>query len=100
MATRAALLNRKASSQYDLMYGYCRPGQVITGYAVQHRRRGTTPYTTRSVSDSSTTSYTITNLNLGTVYEVRVASNGPFGLSRYCCGSGKQVTTYNSECTV
>ena len=51
----------------------------------------------RSVSGFNTTSYTITNLNLGTVYEVRVASVGPFGLSRYCCGSGKQVTTYNSE---
>ena len=73
-------------------------GQVITGYSVQYRRRGTTSYTTRSVSGSSTTSYTITNLNLGTVYEVRVASVGPLGLSRYCCGSGKQVTTYNCEC--
>ena len=73
---------------------------MITGYSVQYRRRGTTSYTTRSVSGSSTTSYTITNLNLGTVYEVRVASVGPLGLSGYCCGSGKQVTTYNSECTV
>ena len=75
-------------------------GQVITGYSVQYRRKGTTSYTTRSVSGSSTTSYTITNLNLGTVYEVRVASVGPLGLSGYCCGNGKQVTTYNSEWTV
>ena len=74
-------------------------GQMITGYSVQYRRRGTTSYTTRSVSGSSTTSYTITNLNLGTVYEVRVASVGPLGLSRYCCGKGKKVTTYSSECT-
>ena len=74
------------------------PGQVITGYSVQYRRRGTTSYTTRPVSGSSTTSYTITNLNLGAVYEVRVASGGPLGLSRYCCGSGKQVTTYHSKC--
>ena len=73
------------------------PGQVITGYSVQYRRRGTPSYTTRSVSGSSTTSYTIANLNLGAVYEVRVASNGPLGLSGYCCGSGKQVTTYNCE---
>ena len=76
------------------------PGQVITGYSVQYRRRGTTTYTTRSVSSSGTTSYTITNLNLGTVYEVRVASVGPLGLSGYCCGSGKQVMTYRSECEV
>ena len=75
------------------------PGQVITGYSVQYRRRGTTPYTTRSVSGSSTTSYTITNLNLGAVYEVRVASEGPLGLSGYCCGSGKEVTMYNRGCT-
>ena len=73
-------------------------GQVITGYSVQYRRSGTASYTTRSVSGSSITSYTITNLNLGTVYEVRVASVGPLGLSGYCCGSGKQVTTYNCEC--
>ena len=76
------------------------PSQVITGYSVQYRRRGTTSYTTRSVSGSNTTSYTITDLNLGTVYEVRVASVGPLGLSGYCCGSGKQVTTYSSECRV
>ena len=77
------------------------PGQVITGYSVQYRRSGTTSYTTRSVSGSNTTSYTITNLNLGTVYRVRVASNGPLGLSGYCCGSRneKWVTTYNCEWT-
>ena len=76
------------------------PGQVITGYSVQYRIRGTTSYITRSVSGSSTTSYTITNLNLGTVYRVRVASNGPLGLSEYCCQrSGKWVTTYNCEST-
>ena len=73
------------------------PGQVITGYSVQYRKSGTTSYTTRSVSDSRTTSYTITNFNLGTAYEVRVASVGPLGLSAYCCGGGEEVTTYNSE---
>ena len=72
--------------------------QVITGYSVQYRRRGTLSYTTRSVSGFSTTTYTITNLNPGTVYEVRVASVGPLGLSGYCCGSGKQVKAYYSEC--
>ena len=74
------------------------PGQVITGYSVQYRRRSTFSYSTRSVSGSGTTSYTITNLDLGTVYEVRVATVGPLGVSGYCCGSGKQVTTYNCEC--
>ena len=74
------------------------PGQVITGYSVQYRRRGTPSYTTHFVSGTNATSYTITNLNLGTTYEVRVASVGPLGLSGYCCGSGKRVTTFNSEC--
>ena len=75
------------------------PGQVITGYFVQYRRNGTTSYTTRSVPGSSTTIYTITNLNPGTVYRVRVASNGPLGRSDYCCGNRneKRVTTYNCE---
>ena len=73
------------------------PGQVITGYSVQYKRKGITFYITRPVYGFSTTSYTITNFNLGTVYEVRVASVGPLGLSGYCCGSGKQVTTYNGE---
>ena len=72
------------------------PEEVIIGHSVQYRKRGTSSYTTHSVS-GSTTSYTITNLNLGTVYEVRVASVGPPGQSTYCCGSGKQVTTYNCE---
>ena len=76
------------------------PGQVITGYSVQYRRRGNITYTTRSVSSSSATSYTIINLDLDTVYEVRVASVGPLELSGYCCGSGKQVMTYRSECEV
>ena len=66
---------------------------MITGYFVQYRRNGSYSYTTRSVSGSNTTSYTITNLNRSTVYEVRVASVGPLGLSGYCCGSGKQVVT-------
>ena len=74
-------------------------GQEITGYSVQYRRRGTTSYTTHPATRSRTT-YTITNLNLGTVYEVRVASVGPLGLSGYCCGNGKQVKIYNSEWAV
>ena len=71
---------------------------MITAYFVQYRT-GSNSYTSHSVS-SSITSYTITNLNLGAAFEVRVASVGPLGRSGYCCGSGKQVTTYNSECTL
>ena len=75
-------------------------GQVITGYSVQYRRSGTTFYTTRSVSGSSTTSYTITNLNLGIDYIVRVGSNGPLEPRDCCRKNGKWVTTFNSECTI
>ena len=74
------------------------PGQVITGYSVQYKIKGTTEYTNHSVSGSSTTSYTITNLDLGTEYRVRVASIGNLGRSDYCCdGNGKFATTYNCE---
>ena len=76
------------------------PGQVITGYFVQYRRNGTTSYTTRSVSGTSTTSYTIMNLNLGTGYRVRVGSNGPLEPRECCHKNGKWVTTFNSECTI
>ena len=75
-------------------------GQEITGYIVQYRRSDVRSYTSPSLPGSSTTSYTITSLNLGTAYEVRVASVGPLGLSGFCCGSGKQVMTYDGECTV
>ena len=76
------------------------PGQVITGYSVQYRRKGSSFYTTRSVSDPSATSYIIANLYLGTMYEVRVASRGPLGLTEYCCRNRKPVVTYNSEWTM
>ena len=69
-------------------------GQEITGYSVQYRRRGFVFFSTCLVG-SNTTSYTITDLNLGTVYEVRVASVGPLGPSE--SWAGKVVTTFNSE---
>ena len=74
------------------------PGQEITGYSVQYRTIGSTSYTTCSMSSFSTTSYIIADLNLGTMYEVRVASVGPLGPSGCCYGNGKLVTTYNSKC--
>ena len=72
--------------------------QEITGYSVQYRKRGSTYYDTTSVSGSSTTSCTIANLNVGTVYEVRVASVGPLGLKGYCYGNEKVVSTCSSKC--
>ena len=76
-------------------------GQVITCYYVQYGLGEMEPPLSplaQCLHGSSTTSYTVTNLNLGTVYEVRVASVGPLGLSGYCCGCGKEVTTYDREC--
>lgn len=52
---------------------------------------------THSVSGSNATSFIITKLNLGAVYEVRVASEGPLGLRGYCCGSGNTVAMYTSN---
>lgn len=79
-----------------------RAGQKVTGYSVQYREMGATTYSDFSVSSPSKTSHTITNLKLGTMYEVRVAAMGPLGLSEYCCAreEGKEVTTCNSECTL
>ena len=73
-------------------------GQEITGYSVQYRRRGFNSYITHSVSGSNT-EHTISHLNLGTTYEVRVASVGPFGLRRCYYGNWKVVTTYSSKCS-
>ena len=72
-------------------------GQEINGYSVKYKSKGSPTFLTRSVSGSSNTSYTITNLELGTEYEVRVASVGPLGLKDNCYGGGKRVTTLNSE---
>ena len=74
------------------------PGQVITGYSVQYGRNGPPFEHHYPVLGSNTTSYTITNLNPGTPYRVRVASNGPLGRSDYCCNrKEKWVTTYKCE---
>ena len=75
-------------------------GQIITSYSVQYRRWGYSSYSTLSVSGSSTTSYTITNLIRGAIYVVKVASVGYLGSSGYCCGSGEQVVTYNCKYNV
>ena len=72
-------------------------GRMITGYSVQYRKRGYL-YRTVSVPGSGTTSYTIINLSLGAIYDVRVAFVGTRSSSGYCCGSGIQVITYNCEC--
>lgn len=74
--------------------------QKIMGYSVQYREQGNESYAADSVSNSSKTTHTITNLKLGTVYEVGIASMGPLGLSEYCCGSGKVVVTHDSECNL
>ena len=74
-------------------------GQEISGYCLQYRRRGFTSYITHSVSGFNT-EHTITHLQLGTTYEVRVASVGPFGLRGCYYGNWKAVTTYSSKCVV
>ena len=97
VSVRGTALNEAGKVRVTWTRPTVRSGLVITGYRVQYRRSGYHYYTTRSVSASST-SYTISNLNLGTVYEVRVATASNLGISGYCCGNGKQVATYNCEC--
>ena len=72
-------------------------GQEVTGYSVEYREMGDANYNELAVSGLNNTSCTISHLRLGTVYEVRVAAVGPLGLSKHCCGNGREVTTYNSE---
>ena len=67
-------------------------------YYVQYRRKGKSSY--HNSTTFNTTTYIISNLTRGTVYEVRVASVGRLGETVFCCGSGKEVTTYDSECAV
>ena len=68
--------------------------QVVTGYTVKYKKRESPSYTTCSVSSSTITFYTITELNLGVVYDVKVAAVGP-QVNGYFSDT---VTTYNCEC--
>lgn len=70
--------------------------QIIIGYNVQYRRMGSESDFT-SIAAGITESYLINKLDLGTLYEVRVATETPTGISAYCCGEGKVVMTYNGE---
>ena len=69
--------------------------QGVLGYQVQYRREGAnSDFTTDTVA---TEFYTISNLDVGTSYEVRVATISPVGVGAYCCGNGKVIKTYDGE---
>ena len=70
-------------------------GSTITGYSIQYRRRGSGSYTTVSDPGSSSTSTTLSGLEVGTEYEVRVGAKTEVGVgpSQYRNGF---VTTFGS----
>ena len=72
-------------------------GLTITAYSVQYRTSSTGPYSRAHTVSGSSTSTTISGLQLGTGYRVRVAAVTQLGTGVY--SSDVVGTTYNGECT-
>ena len=68
----------------------------ITGYSIQYRMGSSGDYTTATDPGRGSTSTTISGLQLGRTYQVRVGSKTQLGVgpSSY---KTTQVTTYNCE---
>ena len=71
-------------------------GLTITGYSVQYRTSSTGPYSRSRTVSGRSTSTTISGLQLGTRYSVRVAAVTQLGTGVYSSDVGG--TTYNCEC--
>ena len=71
-------------------------GSTITGYSIQYRIGSSEAYTNASDPGSGSTNTTITALQLGRTYQVRVGAKTEIGVgpSNY---KATQVTTYNCE---
>ena len=74
------------------------PGSSLTGYSIQYRMRGSRSYMTAGDPGRSATSTIVSNLQVGTQYQVRVAAKtelgvGPNSYARI------QVTTFNGVFT-
>ena len=72
-------------------------GLTIIVYSVQYRTSSTGPYSRAGTVSGRSTSTTISGLQLGTRYGVRVAAVTQLGTGVYSSDVGG--TTYNSECT-
>ena len=70
-------------------------GLTITGYSVQYRTPSSGPYSRAGTVSGSSTSTTISGLQLGTRYRVRVAAVTQLGTGVYSSDVGG--TTYNGE---
>ena len=70
-------------------------GLTITRYSVQYRTSSTGPYSTARTVSGSSTSTTITGLQLGTRYRVRVAAVTQLGTGVYSSDVGG--TTYKRK---
>ena len=71
-------------------------GLTITGYSVQYRT-SSGPYSRARTVSGRSTSTTISGLQLGTRYRVRVAAVTQLGTGAY--SSDVVGTSYNGECT-
>ena len=72
-------------------------GLTITGYSVQYRSSRTGPYSSPRYVSGRSTSTTISGLQLGTRYGVRVAAVTQLGTGVY--SSDVVGTTFDGECT-
>ena len=71
----------------------------VISFAIQYRIEGEANYST-VFTGGPTNRWVVGSLQIGTTYEVRVASVSGMGNGTYCCGNGSQVTTYDSECAI
>ena len=70
------------------------PGSSLTGYSIQYSTGGSGSYTTAGDPGRSATSTIVSNLQVGTQYQVRVAAKTELGVGPNSYGT-TQVTTFN-----
>ena len=70
------------------------PGSSLTGYSIQYRMGDSGSYMTASDPGGSATSTIVSNLQVGTQYQVRVAAKTELGVGPNSYGT-TQVTTFN-----
>ena len=74
-------------------------GSSLTGYSIQYRMRGSRSYMTASDPGGSATSTIVSNLQVGTQYQVRVAAKTELGVGPNSYVR-TQVTTFNGVFTL
>ena len=85
--------DNETASTIDVSWTAPFGGATITGYTVEWRT-GSDAYETADV-DEDTTEYTITGLDVGTAYDIRVRANAAGGSSEYAT-----TTASDPECDI